>query len=252
MLSLENSALQADGNNISTGNQVGIEEGGYSVRTLTDAADLQQAFHLRHRIFCEELGWVPETDDRMEIDEYDINAIPFGVFDTDNILRAYLRLIYTNKPFMLKDIFGSLVSPDHMLKRDTNTAEVSRLCVAPEARRDSVSGNFGAHNISMFMYKGVYHWCLENEVRYLYLVVEEKIFRLLNAKGILCTMIGEPHQMPDGVNAVAGIIDWREVEVKNSVLRPKMLDWFTTARQEIPVQELSPRHEIDLQHLVSA
>lgn len=231
---------------------VDIEEGGYSVRMITDAGGLRQAFQLRHRVFCEELKWVSETDDRSEIDEYDINAIHFGVFDKDNILRAYLRLVHTNRPFMLKDIFGSLIGPGHELKRDTNTAEVSRLCVAPEARKDGVSGNFGVHNISMFLYKGVYHWCLENDVRYLYLVVEDKIFKLLNARGILCAMIGEPQLMPDGLNAVAGIIDWRDVEERNSLLRPKMLDWFTRSHQEIPGRELLPRHEIDLRHPVSA
>lgn len=229
-----------------------IEEGGYSVRVITEASELSQAFQLRHRIFCEELGWVPETIDGMEIDEYDINAIPFGVFDPAGNLRAYLRLILTNKPFMLKEIFGNLIGNGHVLRRDTFTAEVSRLCVAPEARKDSVSGNFGAHNISMFLYKGVYHWCLENDVRYLYLVVEEKIFRLLNAKGILCSLIGEPQSMPDGVNAVAGIIDWRDVEKRNAALRPKMIDWFTRALPGTPGPSLSPLHESGLPHPVSA
>lgn len=233
MLAMDKSAVVSGGDRDSIIRPVDIEEGGYSVRMITDASDLRQAFQLRHRVFCEELKWVPETDDRNEIDEYDINAIHFGVFDKDDILRAYLRLIHTNKPFMLKDIFGSLIGPDHELKRDTNTAEVSRLCVALEARKDGVSGNFGSHNISMFLYKGVYHWCLENDVRYLYLVVEDKIFKLLNARGILCALIGQPQPMPDGLNAVAGIIDWRDVEERNSLLRPKMLGWF---------YEISPRN----------
>lgn len=39
--------------------------------------------------------------------------------------------------------------------------------------------------------------------------------------------IGCPKTMPDGVTAMAVIMDWREFEISSSVKRPKMMRWFT-------------------------
>ena len=128
---------------------------------------------------------------------------------------------------MLEKAFLSLVGPWHRIRKEDDTVEVSRLCVAPEMRESKISGNFGIHSISMLLYKGIYHWCIQSNIRYLYLVVELKIYRLLRAKGFPCKFIGEPRLMPDKVMAVAAMMDWREFTIFNAAKRPKMLRWFT-------------------------
>lgn len=226
-----------------------IEEGGYVVKTLRTREEREMAYRLRHRIFCEELGWVSRREKLLEIDEYDCDreTVSFGVFDEKGNLNAYLRLIPTSRPSMLEDIFSFLIGPGHEFRKDAHTAEISRLCVALEARKDSVSGNFGAHHVSMLLYKGVYNWCLQNGVRSLYLVVEEKVYRLLNARGFPCELLGEGREMPDGVKAVAALMDWREFEFRNFVKRPDMLKWFSQTRSDqCPAQ--SPRRESGLPH----
>lgn len=147
---------------------------------------------------------------------------------------------------MLEREFLSLVGIKHEIRKEYDTVEVSRLCVAPEARSNVVSINFGIHRISMLLYKGVYHWCIRNNIRYLYLVVEYKIYRLLKAKGFPCKRIGEPQTMPDGVTAVATIMDWREFESLNTVKRPDMLRWFTQY-QTLLVQGLLQQPDFSLQ-----
>ncbi len=229
-----------------------ISEGGYIVKTLRTSEELEKAYRLRHRIFSEELGWVPVQEDSMEFDRYDFkDTVNFGVFDGDGDLKAYLRLIPTSRSSMLEDIFSFLIGPGHKFRKDAHTAEISRLCVAPEARKDSVEGNFGTHHVSMLLYKGVYNWCLQNGVRSLYLVVEEKVYRLLSARGFPCELLGDGREMPDGVKAVAALMDWREFEFRNFVKRPGLLKWFNQTRSDQhPVQP--PRHESGLPHPVSA
>ena len=51
-----------------------IKERGFTVKNLICLEEKIQAYHLRHRIFCEELGWVPESGNALEMDEYDDNA----------------------------------------------------------------------------------------------------------------------------------------------------------------------------------
>ncbi|VAX33407.1 hypothetical protein MNBD_NITROSPIRAE03-927 [hydrothermal vent metagenome] len=204
-----------------------ICEGDFIVKNLAYEREEIQAYHLRYRIFCRELRWVSEKEVLLEIDDYDNYAVFFGVLDRENRLLAYLRLIMPEKPFMIEKEFLPLVGPEHKIKRESNRAEISRLCVAPEARNAKVAGNSGTYGISTFLFKGVYHWCIKNGIRYLYAVAEEKVYRLFCAKGFPYRLIGCPKTMPDGVTAMAVIMDWREFEISGSVKRPKMMRWFT-------------------------
>ncbi len=228
-----------------------IREGSFTVTNLTNEDEILQSYSLRHRIFCEELKWVPPSKDLLETDKYDNAAVLFGVFDEHNKLIAYLRLILSDRTYMLENEFSFLVQSDHKIRKETDTAEVSRLCMSPEARTDFVSGNFGMHSISMLLYKGLYHWCAQNNIRYIYLVVEYRLIRLLRTKGFPCRIIGQPVIMPDGIIAVAGVMDWRDFESINSVKRPTMLGWFSQYRST-SAQGLSQQPGSGLQHQASA
>ncbi len=227
-----------------------IQEEGLVVKNLITEEEKIQAYHLRHRIFAQELGWVPQSENGLETDGYDKYAIPFGVFERDNRMLAHIRLISAEYPFMIDREFKSLVSSEYIVKREGATVETSRICVAPEARTDSINGNFSIHRISMFLYKGVYHWCLKNNIQYIYTVVENKVWRLLRAAGFPCKLIGEPQVMPDGAKACAVIMDWREFETLNAEKRPDMLKWFTQHQSALAEQQ-QQQPGVCLQHRVS-
>ncbi|MBU0456482.1 MAG: GNAT family N-acetyltransferase [Gammaproteobacteria bacterium] len=200
--------------------------GDFVVKNIVNEEEKIQVYRLRHRIFCEELRWVPQKEEGLEMDDYDKDAIFFGVFNKQKKLVAFLRLILSNGHFMIEREFFSLVYSRHKIRKARDTVEVSRLCVAPEARDRMITGNFGLHNISMLLYKGVYHWCIRHDIRYLYLVVEAKIYRLLRIQGFPCRLIGEPKVMPDKVTAVAAIIYWREFERLSALKHSQMMRWF--------------------------
>lgn len=183
------------------------------------------AHRLRHKVFAEELRWVPWNSNGLEQDAYDGYAEHFGVFRNIKLL-SYLRLVTPDYRFMLEKEFSNLVSPGHIIRKASDTREVSRLCVSFDERSTKIHTAIGSLGVSMFLYRRVYQWCAEFKVRYLYLVVEYKVFRLLNMLGFPCTLIGEPTKMPDGVVAAAAIMDWRDFEDRNYFKRPELMGWF--------------------------
>lgn len=212
-----------------------IHDGGFIVKTLTDEKGKFQAYRLRHRIFAQELQWIPQREDGLERDDYDKNAVHFGVFNEHKKLLAYLRLIMPDKYFMIEREFISLVGPEHKIRKERDTVEISRLCVSPEEGNNKIFCNFGVYNASIFLFKGVYQWCIRNNIRYLYAVAEQKVYRLFCTKGFPYKLIGKPKIMQDGVIAVAVIMDWKEFEGLNIIKRPKLVNWFTQC-QSTPVQ----------------
>lgn len=226
-------SLSADRSRLS----VFIKEGSYLIKDITNKNEIKKAYSLRHRVFCQELGWVPGTSNSLEIDDYDQDAVSFGVFNENSGLKASLRIVMSPNTFMLEKEFPYLINHHHKIRKDNDTIEISRLCVAPEARSEKLADNFGVHFVSMMLYKGVYHWCLKNKIRHLYLVVEEKIYRLLCAKGFPCKLVGERRVMEDGVVAVAATLDWREFEDTSKIKRSKVFSWFSQIQLDRPLMQ---------------
>ena len=204
-----------------------VREGGYAVRRIKTYDDIIASYRLRHDVFCEELGWVPAQKSMLEIDRYDEGAIYFGVFSESGKLMACIRLILSAHDFMIESDFSQLVDTGYDIRKQSDTAEASRVCVAPEARSLNIIRDNESYPVSMLLFKGVYLWCMENDIRYLYTVVETSMLRFLRAKGFPCKLIGRPQTMIDGTHAAAVLMDWRLFETVNSASRPHQFQWFT-------------------------
>ncbi len=218
-----------------------IREGGFVVKNLVSDGEKTQAYRLRHRVYCEELGWVPRSESLLEIDEYDRHAVFIGVFDQRRTLLAFCRLHLPGTAFMIEREFSSLIGAWHKIRKQDDTAEASRLCVAQEARRVVVRRGAGAYRLSTVVYKGVYHWCSMNGVRYVYIVVEDKVYRMLRAMGFRSRPVGAPVTMPDGCVAMAAVLDWKEFVSGTTLKRPDFAKWFTrygSGRLEEPRRQL--------------
>lgn len=227
--------------NISGLARVGYDKSRTSTICARNIADdsLISAYKLRHKVFAEELGWVQTEEHGLEYDSYDDYAKHFGVFNELKIL-AYLRLVVPEYRYMLEKEFSNLVSTHHHLRKENDTREVSRLCVSEDERSTKIQTPIGQMGVSMLLYRCVYQWCVDNNVRYLYLVVEHKVFRLLKMLGFPCELIGEPTKMPDGVVAVAAMMDWRNFEDRNFATHPDLMDWFSqyqSSQDVLPLQQ---------------
>jgi acyl homoserine lactone synthase len=227
--------------------ELSFKDGDLTVEQIVDESEKKAAYRLRHSIFCRELKWVLDSTNGMESDEYDEDAVFFGVYDEHRNLVSFLRLILSNRQFMMEKVFLFLVKPSHRIRKEADTAEISRLCVASHFRTSNKDGNFGVHKISLLLFKAVYQWCKLKGIRYLYAVTELKVYRLYCLKGFPYRMIGHPEKMPDGVTVVAVRLDWDEFEHLNAGKRLELLNWFKQSQTLFPPMQ-SPQHEPYLRH----
>ena len=251
MLLLENKIAIPRQRQRSVDSSICLYEGDYVVKNIVDPEDMIKAYKLRHQVFCHELGWVPQSENGLEIDNYDDHGVFFGVFDMQNRLLAHMRLITAENDFMIEREFLSLVGNGHKIRKEPDTVELTRCCVTSEARTYNISSEFGSFDIFSLLFKGIYHWCLKNDIAYVYGVTDYRVYRLLHIKGLPFKLTDKPHTMPDGVVAVGVIMNWREFEDINRVKKPKRLEWFTQY-QAVPVQWQPQQPAPWLQHQVFA
>jgi len=187
-------------------------EGHYHVRLIVGREELLEAYRLRYRTFCQKLNWVSCKEDGLEYDSYDESAVSFGVYDDEGRLAAYARLIMPHGRFMLEDIFPMLLGPAPIVRKEPDTAEISRLCIEPRKCADA-----GRHALTLLLFSGLYEWCVKREIRFLYAVTDDKTFKTYSSNEIPFRLMGEPVRMPDGVVARAAVLDWREYKKANGL-----------------------------------
>jgi len=97
--------------------------------------DFETIGKLRYKVFVEQLHWVPgDSSSGLELDDLDPIAHHIGVFDSNNGLIGYTRIIQGGAArgmLLEQEAFKSLFVP--VIRLDATTAEVSRLCLKPNA-----------------------------------------------------------------------------------------------------------------------
>lgn len=91
--------------------------------------ELPEAYRLRHRVFREELKWLPESLFGSDKDEYDDRSLHLGRYH-GNKLVAYTRL--TPRPFMMEGPLG-IAYPGPL---EDSALELSRLIASRLSRRE--------------------------------------------------------------------------------------------------------------------
>jgi acyl homoserine lactone synthase len=202
---------------------VEFSENGFVVKTL-HGEQLTQSYRLRHKVFAESLKWVPETDDRQEMDLYDLWGTTVGLVRNDGAVVGVARLLPSSGQFMLEKEFGALLPAEYQIRKTSDTAEITRLAIDPEIRDRGLSSK-----MMLALLKGVYQWAVENDIRYYYLEVEHRFFRTLRALGFPCEMIGEPVVLPPaGASSVAALYDMVRFDEENAIKKPQLLSWISS------------------------
>ncbi len=205
------------------------------IREIENKQDHLKAYRLRHEVYCEFLHWVESSPDGLEIDRYDIFSTSLGVFTQGGEVLGVIRMIPSGQLFMLEREFQNLVSPKHHIRKEPDTAEITRLTTLVPLHLKVTK----QQRVSLLLYKGVYHWSLLNGVRYLYFVVEERFFRVLKRVGFPCLAVGPITILKGGVQTVAAILDWEVFRLETGMHRPDFLRWIAAVNppQENPAIE---------------
>ena len=204
-------------------NDVEFQEGEFIVKTLENA-DLKQSYRFRHRVFAEQLQWVPASADHEEVDMYDLWGVTMGLLGRDGNLLGMARLLPPSGKFMLESEFGALLPQGYQIRKTPDTAEITRLAVDPDIQDARLSTR-----VMLGVLKGIYQWAVENKFRYYYLEVEQRFLRALRMLGFPCEPIGPVVQLPPaGAKAVAALYDMVRFDEENSQKRPEFLRWMST------------------------
>ena len=176
----------------------------------------QAAYHIRHQVYCEELGWEPVRPDRLETDEFDAAALHLLIQACDGgAFIACARMILADArdparplPFeqaCARSLDRAICDPAR-LPRQT-IAEVSRLAVVSRYRRRKGDAgkpvsvdeeNFGSVANPRFPYipVGLYLGTLElarlNGLNTLFMLTEPHLASHFGKFGVDITRIGMP------------------------------------------------------------
>ena len=202
---------------------VEFQEGEFTVRTLREE-ELKSSYRFRHKVFAEQLKWVPASSDGEEMDLYDLWGKTVGVLGYDGTLLGMARLLPASGQFMLEKDFGALLPDGYRIRKAPDTAEITRLAVDPDIRDAKLSTR-----IMLSVLKGVYQWAVSNDIRYYYLEVEHRFLRALRILGFPCEPIGPVVKLPPaGASAVAALYDMVRFDEGNQSKRPDFLQWIST------------------------
>ena len=203
--------------------QIAFYEGEFLVKTLESEEELRQAYHLRHRVFAEKLRWVPESNDQLESDVYDAWSTSIGLFSNQQLL-GMVRMTPAPFPFMLESEFSGCLVGSHRVRKNLDTAEITRLAVDPAIADRGLSAK-----LMRTIFKGMYQWCLANNIRYTYLVVESKLLRILQHLWTSCDPLGPPVALPPAkALSVAAIMDLVKCENVLAQKNPHLMEWMAT------------------------
>lgn len=210
-----------------------FKEEGFLIKRITTCEEREAAFRLRHDVFCDELKWVPPSQDRMEEDAYDAFAHPIGLFDETKTLVGHVRLIHAPDPFMIEKEFACLLNGDKAFSKLPNMAESTRICVKKEFRTRQV----GSLSIAHLLYKAIYNWCLLNDARFFVTIIEKRYYRYLKIF-FPFEPLGRFLPLGDGVLSGVVFMDWRNFELQAGEKKPDFLEWMSKLLTRDPL--LSP------------
>jgi N-acyl-L-homoserine lactone synthetase len=201
-----------------------LREDGFLVKTLCDEKELMASYRLRHQVFAERLQWVATSEDSIEVDSYDAFATSVGLFDGDHHLRGLFRMVNPPYPFMLESEFKSCLLPCCHIRKEPDTAEITRLAIDPNLTDRGLS-----IRLMQILFKGVYQWSMQNEIRFLYMVVEKRFLRVLCGMGFTCEAVSPAVSLPPaGALSIAAVLDWKEYRDTCPVKQPSFFHWINT------------------------
>ena len=201
---------------------VEFQEEQLQVRTLVTQEELNASYRLRHQVFAERLQWVDTCEEGMEADAYDVFATSVGLFDDAQHLRGVFRMVTSPAPFMLETEFRSCLLPDCEIRKERDTAEITRLAIDPTLTDRGLS-----IRVMQVLFKGVYQWSMQNEIRFLYMVVEKRFLRVLRGMGFTCEAISPAVSLPPaGALSIAAVLDWKQFHDMCPKKQPAFFHWM--------------------------
>ena len=205
---------------------------------------MRNVFQLRFQVYCMECGFLPPADypDRLETDEHDRNSAHFCAFNLTDGLVGVVRLVRPDakRAFPFNSHCATLFEGVD-LPPPSASAEISRLMVRKDYRRrpgDTVAGvtveptvvdpnqkrRDNSPQVLLSMYRQLYAYSVENDIRYWYVAMEEFLARALTKLNFAFRQIGPATDYYGPVAPYLG--DLRDFEARLGERNPALLAWL--------------------------
>lgn len=231
----------------------------FDIRLANTPALKQTSYQIRHQVYCEELGWEPETGDKVETDPYDDHSLPLLLYH--KVSKTYagtMRLVVPptdepGRPLPFEVLYGTSLHTDVIdlaTVSRSSIGEISRLCVPGSFRRRAGEKNkpfvlndmsgLDLHSaedqrnfpkISVGLYIGVIALTKLLDLPHIFVVTEPRLMRRLQWLGIPTEQAGDDIEHR-GTRALF-YLD-REYVLEN--LKPEMRALLTLLEEQLATQ----------------
>ena len=189
---------------------------------------LNRAYELRYQVYCLERGFLSPKSypNGREFDQHDDESAHFGAYHRGDELVGYVRLVQpTEGPFPFQHHCAGLLR-DIGLPSARESAEVSRLMLRKEyrAQRHDQQQPGEVGSILLQLYRRMYLYSIENDLRYWYAAMEKSLARQLQRSSFMFKQIS-PETDYYGPVALY-LADLRDIEAQLARRNPRLLEWL--------------------------
>jgi acyl homoserine lactone synthase len=123
---------------------------------------------------------------------------------------------------MIESEFRPCLLPNCEIRKERDTVEITRLALDPTLTDKGLS-----IRLMQVLFKGVYQWSMQNDVRYLYMVVEKRFLRVLRGMGFSCEAISPAVSLPPAeALSIAAVLDWKLFHETCPQKQPAFFQWM--------------------------
>ncbi len=160
-------------------------------------------FKLRYQLLVNKQYWDLNHFKGMEYDQFDTPAASYILWvDENQEARACLRVAPTDRPYMIKDVFPSLVEDPSNLPNSLSVWEASRLCV------DLSLSKTERAKILKEIVLACLEFGLENDIEHFLGVMPKKLWdHVFINNGWDINFMGKQEILEDGGDVIAGKMD---------------------------------------------
>jgi len=201
-----------------------INESNYILRQIEDPEDIEIFNNQRTNVFINELSWSVnlENQSKVDIDIYDERCVYYGLYKDKELIGGF-RIIISNdfQDTMIKKSFG-IILDNHYIIKDKYILEISRLLLNKDYRKASL---YNGLPISFLLYKAIYHWLINNNINYCYIMTNLRYYN--NLSKIVALTSCKTYKSTDSSEYVVAIIDANATANKIHKLSTIVHNWMT-------------------------
>jgi N-acyl-L-homoserine lactone synthetase len=176
----------------------------YTVKSVRPGGNAfaDHILRLRKEVFIDYLGWPLTADlEGREVDSFDDENAEYSAIVSKGEIKAFGRLLPTQKKSLLFDVYGELVEHNGMIERGPALWEGTRLAVHPRVSAEEAPKWF-----KMLVLDSASRKAREG-VRYFCSVSDPIMERILRRTGIKMARLGSVHRYENGVSVVGLRLD---------------------------------------------